>query len=760
MTHRLDRYIKTIYLAASPIREEMLESLLENVLYIWNEPIPLNKICELIKEEFSLEPIKDELQEGLNRLVEARKVIHKNNTWRLTDEAKKALLGKELKKQAVEESRYNNYTELLPKLSSEALDETEYRQVWKIFNEYLIDCFRIYAHEAINMFLPYNQSNGVENGDKKVYQNHLSFCSSESEKNVFERLVISYSLNLKEADLKYLDELASLSESFFSLGLPKEEYEKISGIRMFGWTLVADTNFLYSVLGLRPHPENEACLEILRLANTKEINIKIVYFPETLRELNRNSDFSILASCRNFTTNQIKALLAANQLDATSKAYYENKLSDSTTPHPAQIVGRAQEILKSKGIEIYNSKHLQNLSAEENGSYMVSKYQEFASYERLRNEARVEKGLQERVAKDTNLVEHDVLLREGILAIRDSKIFFADVKHYGISLDETLIKFDQYSIRKQHSGLEAAPTIFKPSFLLRKFRVFLPVNTSDYQNAFLRAISSKTYEPKKKYSIAAQASVEEFRRLGIDNEELMFDCISKDVFLNDLQIAQEKGEGKIFVESELNKRYEEQLQEQQIIQRQLDIIAQDKRRIEEEKEGIIEENQLMRLEKTDKEAEINSFKRKLDKVTKKVKSYENSITNISKQIQIGFEDKEKKELVEKVKKLEEENKKAAAKQKQRQLEDFYKQKVRKWRKDYLIKLFIGTIVLMIIISIALIRNNYDFIGTLQFFYKDWGASVSGIYVSIAGKFGYDRFWSHSNIENFKKSLPIPDHLTD
>ena len=611
--------------------------MIENALYNWNESASLDVLYSVIVDTFSFEPIKAEIREGLDRLESKGKVIFSSNEWELNSEAKKDIFSRELKNKKLDNERFENFEKLVLKFTLSQLSNESKENLWEKFNQYLIECFRIYAKDAINMFLPYNEKE-TENGDSKIYLNYYNKLSTQIEREIFEKLVNSYSENLTESDFIHLETLASRSESFFALGMPKEEHEKITDIKMLGWTMVADTNFLYSVLDLRPHNENDASQEIARLAKDKIVDLKIVYFPETLRELKKWTSNQI--SNINLTANQIKALLESDQLDPSARHFFQKKLINKDTPHPSVLLDKAQFILKSKGIEIYNSPEIKNLQDVENGQYMNEKYIEYSDYERFRNDIRVEKGLIEKDQKDEYKIEHDILLREGILTIRKGKNDINEIKHFGITLDETLISFDRYITKKTNRGLNFVPTFFKPSIFLRKIRTFIPIVAKDYHKAFFQAVTTKTYETKKSFSLAAQRSVAYFNSLGIDDKGVMLALISDEIFLKELQEWEEKGEtdGERFVESEISKRFAKLAQEKEEIekkskeheqslknelslnrqkiadsQEEIQKVSFEKTSIQNEKEELLSKNEVAVKERDETEKRLQKLEKELAK---------------------------------------------------------------------------------------------------------------------------------------------------
>lgn len=548
----VDKVIKTIYLASSGVREEMMASLVENILYAWGEPLDLQDICSTINEEFTIQPSSNEVRDSLHHLRQKGLVTETGSGYTLTAAAKIDVDQKVRQNDAAEKARYENFELVLTKIHAVDLTKQQQERLWQVYNNYVNECFLQYQRDAVKMLMPYSIEE--ENGTDLV-KKYVGTLDDPACKTIFPILVTTYPNHLSQADLNYINLIAERAERFYSLGLPEADYQAATDFKVSNWVLIADTNVLYSVLKLRDHAENEACQELTQLAKTGLIGFRIAYLPFTLIELKtKQYDLAGRVVSTNLTANQIDVLRQSGKLDPFMQPYYDQMAATGKAVSPAERIEKAQYILENEKIKIYNPKQIYDL--EENGQHMSQAYGEFYDFERLRNEARISKGLGERTGKSELQTEHDIMLREVILALRDGKTSLADIKQIGLTLDDALLRFDRYMIDRKRLPTNTAPTFFLPSLLLRRLRGFIPLNTTDYRKAFFRAVSTKTFDPENKpLSVLVQRSVAYFNALGIDNPQIMMQMLSDEIFLTGLEEADKKGQGEEFTRSELDKRF-------------------------------------------------------------------------------------------------------------------------------------------------------------------------------------------------------------
>ncbi|KYG75262.1 hypothetical protein [Roseivirga spongicola] len=572
----LAKLIKAFGYVTSENRDEALANLIEYVVYTLDSPQDIAAICDFIKLEFDVQFDPAELKSV------ASQMLKKGNLERIADakfklsDSRVADLRAHSRSIALrQEERQKRIGKYIDEIDSSNLAPEVHKKILISFTQYMYECFYEYGRRAVNIIS--GELTEVERRTKHQILKPFIDSFSPNEKRVFTDLVEHFTDVMNSDDLDYLQKLAYKAELFFSLGMDKETYERASEFNFMDWVVFLDTNFLYSILNLHKHDEDDACNQIVRIIRDHKLNIRLTYIPDTRQELlNKKKDFDKNIARTSFTKHQISALLSSGNLDGFSKKYYEQKLEyGDETPHPTEIIDHHIASLKEKGVLIYNS-NFKSLREESGYQHIINETSAFKEYEKFRNETRVEKGLDYKQPKDDHLLEHDVFLREAILFLRGTKaVSMNDVKYYGLTLDKTLIGFDKYRLRSDRTVY--VPVFFLPSFLLGKLLRFIPLPTDDYKKAFISALSSTAFDTNSNHSVAVQQSAQKFKLMGINDERVMLSCMADNVFLE--QFSQlEESEQVPFIESQLNRKHKSMHDEMSELRGKL-----------EEREGMVSE---------------------------------------------------------------------------------------------------------------------------------------------------------------------------
>ncbi len=635
---QINRIIRTLDIATSNEREDALKSIIFDILFNNDKPITFNELYELIVKDYSLKPNKNELKETIDLLSDD--INYTKNRYELLNEKKQEILLLSLKHKERKLEHFKHFGNILDEITEKTIEEVKKISIIQIFIEYLYDCFLSYDKEALKMFIP-NLNNGNDLfDDENLLKNALDKLSSPQEKTILKKLIAIFPQKINSDLLAYLDNLASKAESFFSLGLKKELYNEIKETVISNWTLLLDTNYFYSILDLHSHRENAICKEINQLVREGKVNIQLNFLPETFSELkNKKNYLEKVIINDSFKPNQIRALLDSDNLDPFARQYYTEKLKDNETPHPSEKIRYSNQILNSRKIELLE---YDLMPLKEKEKHFEEKYSEFNTYLETINSIREEKGLPIK-SKSPDLIDHDIFYREAILFMRDSNTFFSKTKLFGLTLDRVLINFDRY-ILKQKNVDSIVPTFFLPSMIIRRIRKILPLDTDDYKRAFISAISSSTFVENKPKSRISQRTVSHFKKIGIDNEELILNCLVDDLFLNEFENRENTDTLDEFVESEINKRL------QQI--------------------SIEKENLEIQLDLNKETLNTNETKQKIKDET--IRKYETQITNLEEKINDKEQNEQKitEETQNKIEELIKSSNENIKKQEEKEIDDF------------------------------------------------------------------------------------------
>lgn len=585
---KLDRIITTLNLVGSNTREETIRSMIENSLYAYGEPIDQKNLQDVIRLDFGISLFENELFNTIESLQNEQLIqVVENSKIRLSDERHRELLKIEIGLKEEETKRKAALIGIFNSHSDRTLSQEELNLLVNTFTEYINECFLEYGKKAISFFAP-SQYEINQTSHQEIINSNLKKLSDINLNILFRNVINDFPNCISSDFLDYLEKLAKKTECFYSLGLTKDLHDEILNVKFIDWVVFLDTNFLYSILNLRPHPESYACKELIKLVNQYHLNIRFTYISETRKELlNKRDEFKTNILGTNFTPGQIRALLQSEKLDDFSKSYFENKLKDPETPHPTEIVDDHIIILKNQNIQIYQSK-FKHLSED----FIKEQISKFRDYERMRNEVRYDKKLPMRYEKDLDLLEHDIFLREAVLSLRNHRATsLNEIKYFALTLDKALIGYDKQDTNRSDRPIKI-PAFFLPSFFLSKITKFLPVITDDYKRAFITAISSIAFEQSnKKVSYSLQQSVKKFHNMGITDEGLILSCVSQKVFLDDFEKLKNENDQENFIESAINKKIEELQNDKKRLSSQLEYTHEKIRQFkstESEKNDVIE----------------------------------------------------------------------------------------------------------------------------------------------------------------------------
>jgi hypothetical protein len=615
MITNIDQIVKILCLTNSPKKEDTIKNLIEFVICTLNNNASKSEIKKYIKNEFTIEVNIEDFEDAFKKLLVENKIVNQNNRYIIKNERELILRNSFEKEQNKEQFFLNRLKIFIDSIIENPITDTQKNQIALVYKEYLFESFYQYGSDAINQFDPiYKYKFPNENN---LLKKSLVKLESDALKNIFLKIITELPKVLEKEDIDYIESLSTKTECFLSLGLSKELFDEFANLDIINWTLILDTNVIYCILGLDLEPDTEASRKLIELVKQNKLNIKFRYLPQTLKELSKKKRYyDSTVSRAKFTISQIKALIKSGQLDSYTKYYFEQKLIDPNYPHPSDVIDYASHILSGKGILIFQSKFN---DLEENKDYLIKEYEKFGAFIRKYNS----KNKNHKIEKSIDKIEHDIFLREAILSIRkDDVITLHETKYFGVTLDKILLSYDRNLLKGKNNSV-LVPSFFTPTFLIRKLMNIFPLTTNDYKKAFISAISSQAFDNKDGKSVTVQKTVEYFHKLGVDEEDLILQCITDEFFLEE------------FKNKNGTKEFEE------FFQSEIDIFI---KKLKKEKD-ILETNF------KDQESELKEKEIKEKKQSNEIKSKDNEIEGLIKKLALTNVDIE--QLQERIIKLEE-----------------------------------------------------------------------------------------------------------
>lgn len=757
------KVLSTLSLAATDAREDTLTSVIISTINEL-EKIEKDLLNSFIEENFGFKPYSEEVEVLLKKLQLEGKIKIKDGFLTLTEIERTEIKALEIQSRDKDKARFQNFKQFLANEGYENLDNQQVRKLWATFIEYLYNNFFDYGEDALKRLHPNIKYDKKFEEEEDYIQAAYKKLQDKKLNKIFKSAVDNFPDYASQDDIDFLNDLAQKTLSFASLGIDPKLTEAALDISLVNWVLYLDTNVLYSILNLHHHPENEATKALINLIknNKSHLNVTLRYSEITKKELRSKKDeFSALDE--KLTDSGIKAALKSNKLDEFSKQFYENLLNNrDSTLHPSKVIELSSSMLINSDIDIArNSKSIEHLGED----YINEKIQEYRRYIDQKNDYKEDfyksKGLHYHpIFKSDKQIIHDITLRELLLSLRytvkkkstSKELDFNSVKYFGLTLDSLLIDFDAYQIR-QFEDERSFPVFFRPSYLLNRLVRILPVQTTDYKKAFIKAVTSKGFNKDAKKSRDVLKIINYLKSQGIDDEKVIYNLISKDLFLEKYGKYENKSAKEVdeFFESEINKQFKKRLEELESTKEKL-----------EERDNVAtiatQKSKKLESKKTELESDVEVLKNALKTLRTDYTKLERQIDKTPNQVSLNFEAEESKKELENSKKQLNETQNQLLKEYKIQASKFKNSKMKKWRRKIWWNLIwvipITIFILTWIVNPDLFKiQKLDktairvILGVLLLF-------VDGIFLKVINA----RYWDEGNKAKKKESIELPEDL--
>jgi hypothetical protein len=773
----INKILETLTLSASDTREDTLKSIAVSSLLNTSNPIAYDELLGRIEIDFGIQLYELEFKQILGILTDESKIQYKDDKYSLPDSYRAELRTLEYRLRSKDTTRFTNFREFLESKYNK-IDVDDLRLLWQLFREYIYECFYVYGVKANQLINPKYQSESENIFTNSDILQMLFVKMARPELNDILRFSVdNFQTYATEEDIDFLDDLGQKTLAFASLGLDPELARDSFENNLVEWTLFLDTNFLFSILDLHSNVEDDACKELLKLIaqNQEYIKIELKYTELTTVELrNKKADFAILD--RNLSRNAISALLKSDDIDEFTRKFYSKLYGDpEKTLHPSEIIDLANVTLPKDHIELYRTKPMVDALGEDFLNARIQDYQRFIndlnSYRSEWLKTHSGRPFRELYRSDPQMI-HDITLREVILyrrvSVRAKEIkTMNDARYFGVTLDELLLKYDNYELRKSQDG--RYPTFFRPSYLLNKLVKVLPVKTKDYKKAFIKAVSSRGFNKDIRKSHDIVRIVSYLKSLGIDNEDVILNLINEQVFLEKFkeESRQDQFNVNAFFESELNALFERTNHELGEAKSKLE-------KVNSENDRNSSENKKLSALIGNLTDQVSVYQGELGKLHEQIKNIrtESHVEGISSyQTKMDFEGAQKDLRIQTLEGTVTTLKQEARIQEEKAIQAkkfiFVKKKRHRWRIWAWVLCLCCSLGSLIFIFKILRDNAWSLTATINAIKQD--VLVSAIIAVclgglnyLFGKLLYDRYCNHSNIKAFedRMSAKFFENLTD
>lgn len=757
------KVLSTLSLASTDAREDTLSSVIITTLNDLGE-IDKQNLNSYIEVHFGFKPYKEEVNLLLQKLENNSKILFSKEKIKITEEQRKEYQEAEIILRDKDKARFHNFKNFVIDEGFVDMENRQIKKLWNTFIEYIYNNFFDYGEEALKRLHPNISYNKVFEKEDDYLQVAYKELKNKELNKVFKLAVDKFADYASQEDIEFLNDLAQKTLSFTSLGVDPQLSKIALDISLVDWVLYLDTNVLYSILNLHFHPENEATKALIALINENKehLNVILRYSELTKKELRaKKDDFNLLDG--KLSDSGIKAAIKSDKIDEFSKQFYQNLLSDrESTLHPSKVIEISPSILINSEIDIArNSKRVEHLGED----YLNEKIQEYRRYIDQKNDYKQDflkaKGITfHPIFKSDKQISHDITLRELILDLRYSvkkknsvkELDFNSVKYFGLTLDSLLLDFDSYQIQ-QFEDERSFPIFFKPSFLLNRLVRILPIQTKDYKKAFLKAVTSKGFNKDAKKSRDVLKIINYLKSQGIDDERVIYNLISKDLFIENYSKIDNQNNKEIeeFFESELNKQFKKREKELESTKEKLE-------KIENEATAANHKSIHLESKKSILESDLDIYKKALKKLRSDVRKLEKGTTLAQTQVALNFEAEESKKLLEESTNLLSETQIELLNQYKNQARIFKNTEIKKWQNRTWLNLIWVIPFTFICLSVILFPGWYfkpdTDSTTIRAILGFLLILVDGIFVNLIKL----RFWDENNKSKKKDNIDIPSDL--
>ncbi len=318
--------------------------------------------------------------------------------------------------------------------------------------------------------------------------------------------------------------LRYLNVHFFleAAALNEENLKALASLpERFSFTLLLDTNVLFSVLGLHDNPSNEAAVLLVNLVKNlpASVSAKLYACPMTIREI-RDVLIARQQALEGFTItpNMVEPAKRAGVSGATgsfmeqSKSEHGITASDYFKPYLSNLV----RILRSKGVEFYNA---------EQTKYKTDRGVMDDIVQQLEVEMTPSRKLQNYEA-----VEHDVVLWHFVRDRRPSIVESpSDANFWIATLDFGFLGFDAF---KRRQVQDTVPLCIHPSTLISMLQFWVPRNAA-FDQAMIGALRLpflfQEFDPvAERTTVRILQVLSRFENVGNLSEETMSNILLSD----------------------------------------------------------------------------------------------------------------------------------------------------------------------------------------------------------------------------------------
>ena len=453
------------------------------------------EIRSFLKKELDASISRTEIQEILKLLESKGKVRKHKRGYSLAEDIKDAFVKQQHRMENLENELRSHFKKLVIKYTKNIEDclylSRDVNSLWRSFmDDFFTPLVRDFGAYVYN-FLTYPRDN-LPSWQPYLDQWLSKCCSSFRCESVIRKVLLDFLESEGQTSRIFFMRYIRAYFLLTAIGLPKNIVRIVTNSSRQGvqFTIFADTNFLFSILGLHDNPSNEAALDLIDLIReaSKYIKIDLAVSHITLDEAKRSLSGVIeeLGRYNRYSPNIASALLKLNQISGLRKRFFEHivqnqvELSAEEFFHPYQYL---DQILQEKGIIIYhNNSFVYPLEYYKESPSILEDIDNQLDYEQQRYKGR---------AKTRRQLEHDIILWHMVQDLRSKHISdiqnltVLQMRYWIATIDYRFISFDRYRIK--YKG-DLFPVSMHPVQLIQILRFFVPLSDA-FDKVLVKMIS-------------------------------------------------------------------------------------------------------------------------------------------------------------------------------------------------------------------------------------------------------------------------------
>lgn len=497
--------------------DRALEHLVLAVLWLHGKPLAAPQIADGLAKSLGVRVHSENVEARLEGLKKIGAVVQQGDAFAVSETERQELEEGVKETEALEERVKARFTQTL----TECCPDFEPLPVWESFYQDLLNPFVLdmgaRTYEIISATV--TQVDSLPH-----FQAFLERHGGDQREQLRKALVAF--LDPKDPDVREF--ILRLLNSYFFVeagNLRPETVEALNSlIRPTGITVLVDTNFLFSILGLHDNPSNEAARALMTVANEirSKIPIRFEVAPSTIREAQAvltavDADFRGLRVPPN-----VAKVALRTELSGIARKYVEESqrvpgglASDSYfEPYLRDL----PEIAASKGI----------LLCPDDPSGLRAREDVQTDTENQKNyeEWRWGDG-----GKGPREIEHDICLWHHVNDTRPATLNSPlHATTWIVTVDYRFMSFDRYKRRKSESAI---PVCIHPTTFIQMLQFWIP-RTQEFEEAVVGTLRLpflfQRFDPKaEQITINILQSISRFENLSDIDEDLAAKILVNDV---------------------------------------------------------------------------------------------------------------------------------------------------------------------------------------------------------------------------------------